>query len=82
MQIHKEERNHQHQQIKVEFKQEKQENEKLKSNNDAWWIIHFDGAMSEKRVGACSWISPPKGRTDYPSLCSYKLYFECTNNVA
>lgn len=82
IQIHKEERDHEHQQIKLEFEQQKQENEKLKCNDDSRRIIHFDGAVSAKGAGAGIWISPPKDRTYRPSLCSYKLYFECTNNVA
>ena len=54
----------------------------MKGNDDPWWIIHFDGVVSAKGVGEGIWISPHKGRTNFPSLCSYKLYFECTNNVA
>ena len=59
-----------------------QEKEGMKSNDESWWIIHFDGAVSTKGVKVGIWISPPKDRIDHPSLYSYKLYFECTHNVA
>jgi ribonuclease HI len=57
------------------------QNEELKDNEEPWWIIHFDGAVSEKGAEARIWLSPPKNKTDRPSLYSYKLYFQCTNNV-
>ena len=54
----------------------------MKGNVDAWSIIHFDGAVSAKGAGVGIWISTPKGRRYFSSLWPYKLYFECTNNVA
>ena len=68
-------------QIEPKFEQEKQQNEELKNNEEPWWIMHFDGAVSEKGVGVEIWLLPPKNKIDCPSLYSYKLYFECTNNV-
>ena len=41
--------------------------------------MSFDGAVSKEGVGAGVWIRPPTGE---PKLFSYKLYFDCTNNVA
>jgi hypothetical protein len=42
------------------------------------WNMSFDDAV--KKEGACFsvWISPPEVNTN---LCSYKLSFECTNNM-
>ena len=34
-----------------------------------------------KGVGAEIWMLSSKGIKDCPSLFSYKLYFDCTNNV-
>ena len=34
-----------------------------------------------KGVGARVWLSSPKGIKNCPSLFSYKLYVDCTNNV-
>ena len=41
--------------------------------------MDFDGAVSKERARARISIRPPKGE---PKLFSYKLYFDCTNNVA
>jgi hypothetical protein len=43
------------------------------------WNMSFDGAVSRKGVGTGGWINPPKVGT---KLCSYKLSFGCTNNMA
>jgi ribonuclease HI len=43
------------------------------------WNMIFDGAVSKEGEGVGVWISPPKVST---KLCSYKLVFECTNNMA
>ena len=40
--------------------------------------LHFDGAMSRIGAGAGVCISSP---THDIKLLSFKLYFECTNNV-
>jgi ribonuclease HI len=42
------------------------------------WNMSFDGAISKEGEGADIWISPPKICT---KLCSYKLVFDCTNNM-
>lgn len=41
--------------------------------------MDLDGAVSKEGAKAGIWIRPPKGE---PKLFSYKLYFDCTNNVA
>jgi ribonuclease HI len=43
------------------------------------WNMSFDDAVSREGVGAGIWVSPPKAST---KLRSYKLAFECTNNMA
>jgi hypothetical protein len=40
--------------------------------------MSFDGAVSKEGAGVGVWISPPKVGT---KLCSYKLSFDCTNNM-
>ena len=46
---------------------------------DEMWNMSFDGAVGREGVGAGVWIDPPKVGT---KLCSYKLDFNCTNNMA
>ena len=41
--------------------------------------MHFDGAVSKEGAGASICITGPE--FEYRSF-SYKLYFDCTNNVA
>ena len=41
--------------------------------------MHFDGAVNKEGVGAGVFVSTPG--FEY-KLFSFKLYFECTNNVA
>jgi len=42
--------------------------------------MHLDGAANRESVGAGIWIiNPDIGKS---KLCSYKLVFDCTNNVA
>jgi ribonuclease HI len=45
---------------------------------EEWCNMHFDGTVSKEGVGAIICITGPN--SDYRSL-SYKLYFDCTNNV-
>jgi ribonuclease HI len=40
--------------------------------------MSFDGAINKEGAGADIWISPPKVGT---KICSYKLSFDCTNNM-
>jgi ribonuclease HI len=49
------------------------------SAEDEMWNMSFDGAASREGVGAGVWINPPKVGT---KICSYKLAFDCTNNMA
>jgi ribonuclease HI len=41
--------------------------------------MSFDGAVNREGVGDGIWVSPPEEST---KMCSYKLTFECTNNMA
>ena len=41
--------------------------------------MDFYGAMRKEGAGEGIWIRPPEGET---KLLSYKLYFDCTKNVA
>jgi ribonuclease HI len=43
------------------------------------WNMIFDRAVSREGVRADVWINPPKVGT---KLCSCKLAFDCTNNMA
>jgi len=43
------------------------------------WKVNFDGDVYREGVGAGVWINNPKGDV---KLCSYKLVFECTNNMS
>jgi hypothetical protein len=42
------------------------------------WNMHFDGAVNKEGVGVDVWVIPPNVGT---KLRSYKLAFECTNNM-
>jgi ribonuclease HI len=46
---------------------------------DQIWKMSFDGAACREGARAGVWINHPKGDS---KLCSYKLVFECTNNMA
>jgi len=46
---------------------------------DQIWKMNFDGAACREGAGASMWINHPKGDA---KLCSYKLVFECANNMA
>jgi hypothetical protein len=43
------------------------------------WNMSFDGAVSREGAGDGVWVNPPE---ESMNLCSYKLVFECTNNMA
>ena len=63
-----------------EEKQEKQVlSDELEMVEEKWCNMYFDGAVSKEGVGADISIIGPK--FEYRSF-SYKLYFNCTNNVA
>ena len=67
------------------------ENQKLEKNQqveihkieevdkEGWWHIDFDGAAGRERVGAGMQIIIPR---DESKIFSYKLNFDCTNNMA
>jgi hypothetical protein len=42
------------------------------------WNMSFDGAVNREGVGVGICMSPPKAST---KMCSYKIAFECTNNM-
>jgi ribonuclease HI len=42
------------------------------------WNMIFNGDITNERVGADVWISPPKVGT---KIFSFKLAFDCTNNM-
>ena len=50
-----------------------------KERNEGWWYMDFDGLVSKEGAGARIWIRPFQGE---PKLFCYKIYFDCTNNVA
>ena len=50
-----------------------------KQKREGQWIMYFDGSTAKIGAGACVYIISPI--RDFKSL-SYKLTFECTNNVA
>jgi ribonuclease HI len=45
-----------------------------------FWSMDFDGAVSKEGVGAGVWLHNHRSR--YCESHSYKLNFQCTNNVA
>ena len=52
---------------------------KQKLNEEGLWSLHFDGAMSKMGARSGAWITSP---THDANLLSFKLYFECTTNIA
>ena len=46
---------------------------------EKWSNLHFDGAIGKYGAGARICINGPNHENH---LCSYKLYFNCTNNVS
>ena len=62
-----------------EPKQEKQVfSNEVELIEEKWCNMHFDGVVSKEGAGACISIVGPE--FEYISF-SYKLSFECTNNV-
>jgi hypothetical protein len=47
-------------------------------DDDGLCNMDFDGAVSKEGAGSCVWIIPLEGAS---KLCSFKLDFDCTNNV-
>jgi hypothetical protein len=74
------------------FEEEKQDDEKLSDQEkqqteliskqeiqeDGLWTMDFDGIVSKEGAGAGVWVRNPRNDT---KLSSFKLYFECTNNI-
>ena len=52
---------------------------KAKQKREGLWTMYFDGSVAKIGAGAGVYIISPIG--DFKAL-SYKLTFECTNNVA
>ena len=46
---------------------------------EGWWSLYFDGSAGKEGAGAGIWITSP---TDESKFYSYKLNFDCTNNMA
>jgi hypothetical protein len=57
---------------------EKVSEQKDSEKNDMWSMI-FDGVVNREGVGVGVWINPPRLATN---ICSYKLAFDFTNNMA
>lgn len=45
---------------------------------EGWWSLHFDGSAGREGAGAGIWITSPG---DESKFLSYKLNFDCTNNM-
>ena len=46
---------------------------------EEWWSLYFDGSVRKEGAGARIWMTSP---TDESKFYSYKLNFDCTNNMA
>ena len=57
----------------------KQNDLEKKQKRDGLWTMYFDGSVAKVGVGAGVYIISPI--RDFKAL-SYKLKFECTNNMA
>jgi len=67
--------------MSVDDKVVRQEAERTDPRNRAeneMWNMSSDGAVRKEGAGASVWINPPKVGT---KLFSYKLTFDCTNNM-
>jgi hypothetical protein len=63
---------------KTEHRTEEITDQRNNTENEMW-NMSFDGVVSREGARAGVWINPPKVGT---KLCSYKLSFDCTNNMA
>ena len=50
-----------------------------KQNDEGVWTMYFNGSIRKEGASACIWIISPN--RDF-KVYSFKLIFECTNNVA
>ena len=57
----------------------RQEALEQKQRDEGVWTMYFDGSISKEGAGAGIWIFSPE---IYFKGYSFKLKFECTNNVA
>ena len=64
--------------IKKVENEEQSELTKIIPVEEKRWHLHFDGAIGKDGAGARICINGPNYENH---LCSYKLYFNCTNNV-
>jgi hypothetical protein len=51
----------------------------MKETSMGWWSLYFDGSAGKEGAGAGIWITSP---TEESKFLSYKLNFDCTNNMA
>ena len=49
-----------------------------KPRENEMWNMSFDGVVSKEGARVSVWINRPKVGS---KLCSYKLSFDCTNNM-
>ena len=55
------------------------ENQRVNDKDvEGWWSLYFDGSTGKQGVGAGIWITSP---SDESKFYSYKLNFDCTNNI-
>jgi ribonuclease HI len=59
---------------------EKNKNVITKELPEEFWNMEFDGVVSKEGVGAGVWLHNHRSR--YSENHSYKLNFQCTNNIA
>lgn len=65
-----------------EMRVENQHSENQQVNNkerEGWWSLYFNGSSGKEGAGAGIWITSP---SDESNFYSYKLNFDCTNNMA
>ena len=65
--------------VKQAENEEQSESIEIITVQEKWWTLHFDGAVGKDGAGARICVSGPNHENH---LLSYKLYFDCTNNVA
>ena len=64
--------------LEAEHKSEHKDlDSKSLNEEEKWWHMDFDGAVSKEAAGVGNWVRSPEND---PKLLSYKLYFNCTNN--
>jgi ribonuclease HI len=54
--------------------------EQENKEDEGVWNMDFDGAVNKEGAGEGVWIIPPDANSN-SKLCSYKLAFDCTNNM-